>query len=159
MARSGSEGPGPLPSASDDRLDVCGFGDCRHRESGLRLLAVVRYYLLELSWVLMAILYNWVTRRPWAAGIAVFLPWEGWRGMDADYGAEPIHTTVNELSDRILEGYVLWLVAGRGLEGMDEEEILANVRRMPSARWLAMYVQSPELAVVALQADPKNTFE
>lgn len=76
-----------------------------------------------------------------------------------NYGATPIHTTVDALSDRILEAYVLWLLAGRGPEGMPEEEILANVRRMPSARWMAMYVESPDMAVLALQTDPKNTFD
>lgn len=73
-----------------------------------------------------------------------------------EYGSIEIHTTVQELANNLLAAMTVWLVHGRGAEGMSTVDVVHNLRRLPSAQWLSMFCQNQEVAVLALKLEPKN---
>lgn len=76
-----------------------------------------------------------------------------------DYGEQVVATmTVDELSHRIGQGIVLWLVHGRGPEGMTMEEITQALRRQVPLRWLAVFIHDPEYARGVLAAADRANF-
>lgn len=78
--------------------------------------------------------------------------------MDS-YGETPLTITVEELSDRLMQAFVVWLLYGRGPEGMTMPEMEAAVRRLPPPRWLAMFVENQPLGLSALKLDPETFFD
>lgn len=60
---------------------------------------------------------------------------------------------LDALSEQLMSAMVLWLVAGRGAEGMSEPELYANLRRLPSCRWLALWLVDQPGASAALHSD------
>lgn len=72
------------------------------------------------------------------------------------YGTTEIHTTVQGLADNLLAAMTVWLIAGRGAEGMKTSDLISNLRRLPSAQWLSMFCENQDLAMVALKLEPKN---
>lgn len=73
-----------------------------------------------------------------------------------EYGSTEIHTTVQELSNNLIAAMTVWLVYGRGAEGMTTTEVVLNLRRLPAAQWLAMFCENQELAAMALKLEPRN---
>jgi len=76
------------------------------------------------------------------------------------YEDQTITISMDELSTRLYHAFGTWLVYHRGPEGFAIDDLVAAVNRLPSCRWLSMYVVDRETAVAALlsgQLDPKES--
>jgi len=78
------------------------------------------------------------------------------------FGKTTIVTSVDALREDLLEAFTLWLVHHRGVEGVDEEELLHILRIWPNVKWLAIYAMNKHLAAALLTQgvfDPKEADE
>ena len=74
-------------------------------------------------------------------------------------GDQVVTLTVDELSERIGQGIVLWIVHGRGPEGITMEEIVQALRRQVPLRWLAVFLHDPDYAQEILAAADRVGFQ
>jgi hypothetical protein len=67
-------------------------------------------------------------------------------------GEQIVTCTVDELSHRIGAGICLWMIHGRGAEGMTMPEIIAGLKRHVPIRWLAVFIHDADYAKDVLAA-------
>ena len=76
-----------------------------------------------------------------------------------DYEERKLELTIKELTTKILEAYTIWIINGRRVEGIYEEELVEAVKRLPPAKWIACWCDDPKLAVQFLNLEIDKDFE